>query len=330
MLINQKEFHEVDTIEKITIADSFVVRSNKLGGGNGEGKFYIGNESDKLRAFYGPRGFRIKCFFLKQDLIKFLQDLKSEYLNPQLPYQRKTDLPKLFHSRIAKINELPEIVEYSIEEQTQIAGQRVYVNSSDANYQLLRELSLPNLSYLSIRKLSSQNGETIFYTRLFNDYLDSFGQTEHPADLLNEETLLQHDSTLTEDEKLQTVRARVGQGKYRKKLLEECPFCPITLVSDDRLLIASHIKPWAHSDQFEKTDPKNGFMFTPTIDYLFDQGFITFEDNKRMVVSPWLSNATVTRLNLKPKSIYPKLPSEDREKYLGYHRSNIFKGDNYL
>ena len=49
------------------------------------------------------------------------------------------------------------------------------------------------------------------------------------------------------------VRARVGQGEYRTKLLGECPFCPITLVTDDRLLIASHIKPWIKSDNKEKT-----------------------------------------------------------------------------
>lgn len=42
-------------------------------------------------------------------------------------------------------------------------------------------------------------------------------------------------------------------------------------VSDDRLLIASHIKPWAASDEKEKIDPKNGFMFTPTFDFLFDR-----------------------------------------------------------
>jgi hypothetical protein len=31
------------------------------------------------------------------------------------------------------------------------------------------------------------------------------------------------------------IKARVGQGKYREKLLKECPCCPITLVSDERL-----------------------------------------------------------------------------------------------
>ena len=74
MLINQTECFEVDTVEKITIADSFVVRSNKLGSGNGEAKLYIGNDDNKLRVFYGPKGFTIKCFFLRDDLIKLVRD----------------------------------------------------------------------------------------------------------------------------------------------------------------------------------------------------------------------------------------------------------------
>jgi predicted restriction endonuclease len=155
--------------------------------------------------------------------------------------------------------------------------------------------------------------------------MDSFGVTEHPIDIKNEEALIEDNSFLSKDEKLQTVKARVGQGKYRKQLLEQCPFCPVTLVSDDRLLIASHIKPWAASEQAEKIDPKNGFMFTPTIDYLFDSGFITFEDNKKMVVSPWLSKPTINRLNIKPLKIIDQLPIIGRERYLNYHRNNVFK-----
>lgn len=325
MLINQKEFHEVDTVEKITIADSFVVRSNKLGTGNGEAKLYIGNDNNTLRNFYGPRGFNLNCFFLKVDLLKFLNDLKSEYLKPELPYAFKEMLPTLFQTRLDLLNNLPEIIFYKIEDQNQIAGPRVYVNSDDASYQLLRQLSLPDLSYLSIRKLAADDGETIFYTRLFSDYRDAFGLTVHPTVLLTEEKSVQQDPNLTIEEKLQTVKARIGQGKYRKKLLEECPFCPITLVSDDRLLIASHIKPWSVSNQYEKVDPKNGFMFTPTIDYLFDQGFITFEQDKKILVSPWLSNSTINRLSLKPMSVVPLLPIDGRHDYLAYHRENIFK-----
>ena len=221
MLIEKKEFHEVDTVEKITIADSFVVRANKLGTGNGEAKLYVGNENASVRNFFGTKGFTCRCFFLKSDLIKFLTDLKSEYKNPQLPYQQKNNLPILFAHRLSKLNKLPEIIFYTITEQTQIDGERVYVNSNDANYQLLRELPLPNLGYLSIRKLASVNGELLFYTRLFIDYLDSFGQTIHPIELILEEQLVQNDATLNPEEKFQISRARIGQGKYRKKLLED-------------------------------------------------------------------------------------------------------------
>lgn len=49
--------------------------------------------------------------------------------------------------------------------------------------------------------------------------------------------------------------ARNGHGKYREALLEECPFCPITMLNDEHLLIASHIKPWAASNDKEKIDP---------------------------------------------------------------------------
>lgn len=326
MQINGKFFHEVATIEKITIADSFVVRQNKLGSGNGEAKLYIGNDSETLRAFYGNRGFISKCFFLKSDLIKFLNDLRSEYKSPQLPYQNKSALPNLFDVRLDYLNTLrDQLIFYSIEDQNQIAGPRVYVNSNDDYYQLLRELPLPDLCYLSIRKLSADDGETLFYTRLFTDYRDSFGETTHPSIIQEEDTLIEENTNLSIDERLQTVRARVGQGKYRKKLLEECPFCPVTLVSDDRLLIASHIKPWAVSSLSEKTDPKNGFMFTPTIDYLFDQGFITFEDDKKIIVSPWISSSTVSRLNLRPNSTISLLPISGREGYLAYHREAIFK-----
>lgn len=325
MLINSKEFLPIDTREKITMADSFVVRANKLGSGNGESKLYIGNEGEVLRNFYGASGFKDKCFILREDLVNFLNDLKAEYTSPQLPYKKKEELPALYFSRLKKILALPQFIWFSIEEQTQIEGSRVYINSTDANYQLIRELSLPNLSYISLMKLSASDGEVVYYIRLFTDFMDSFGAMTHPAEIQKEEELVKENTSLSQEEKLQTVKARIGQGKYRKQLLEQCPFCPVTLVSDDRLLIASHIKPWAASEQHEKTDPKNGFMFTPTIDYLFDSGFITFEDSKKMIISPWLSKPTIHRLNIKPMRIIEQLPVIGREKYLNYHREKVFK-----
>ncbi len=98
------------------------------------------------------------------------------------------------------------------------------------------------------------------------------------------------------------------------------------MVNDERLLIASHIKPWSKSNDKEKIDPKNGFMFTPTFDKLFDKGFITFDENKTLFVSPWLSPMNQKRLGIYDGKEIPKLPLDDKRKlYLCYHREHIFK-----
>jgi putative restriction endonuclease len=322
--INSISLEIIDTIEKMTIADSFVARSNKIGGGNGEAKFYIGNENIETRTFFGEKGFRLNCFLLKKDLKEFLINSESEYKNPEQPYQKKDNLPALWQERMDKIEQLDEVLYFSLLEQTQIAGPRIYVKAIDNDpvYKLIREIALPNISYLSAIKLIDAHGNFIFYFKPFVDY---FGEYENLF-IVEEEIKILEEEEIPIEVKTQLIRARKGQGKYRQQLLEECPFCPITLISDDRLLIASHIKPWIKSDDNEKIDPKNGFMFTPTYDLLFDRGFISFTNDGKIVISPWLSKMTCSKLNISPEKQYPMLPTRGREHYLLYHRENIFKG----
>ena len=47
MIINDKKFSPIDTVEKITIADCFVVSANKLGTAYDESKLYIGNKNQE-------------------------------------------------------------------------------------------------------------------------------------------------------------------------------------------------------------------------------------------------------------------------------------------
>ena len=313
--IDNQIFNVLDVKEKVTIADSFVVRSNKIGTGNGEAKLYVGNESDELRNFFGIRPFLINCFLLKKDLIKYLNDTKIEYQKPEQLYQDRNDFPRLFQERLSTVDSLQDnVVRFSAKEQDQITGPRIYRNSSDSFYQILRELSLPNITHISILKLqNTQTNEISFYFKLFADY---FGEVEHPA-IIEEEVLSTVDT--------QVVKARKGHGVYRSKLLEQCPYCPITMITDDRLLIASHIKPWVDSDTFEKTDPYNGFMLSPTFDFLFDRGFMSFTDDKKVMLSPFLSKITYSKIGISDNKNIPMLPVEGREEYLKYHRENIFK-----
>lgn len=137
---------------------------------------------------------------------------------------------------------------------------------------------------------------------------------------------IEGDLKLTETEKESLILARRGQGKFRKNVLERTKFCPFTGISNPALLIASHIKPWKVSNNNEKLDGNNGFAFTPTYDRLFDQGYISFGDNKNLMVSKKLDNQTIDKLGLKNGEIIEQLNLSEKSKYyLKYHRDNRFK-----
>ena len=131
-----------------------------------------------------------------------------------------------------------------------------------------------------------------------------------------------------EEKKTEDIRkAREGQGKYREQLLEQCRFCPFTMIADERLLIASHIKPWAASEDSEKVDPYNGYMLSPLYDKLFDRGFITFTENRRVILSDFISPFTWKQINIKNDTFIKALPmDEKRISYLKFHHESVFKG----
>lgn len=322
IVILGKKYEILDTKEYITLADSFLL--NKIGSGHGEAKLYVGNVSDSLFSFW--EDFNAKCFILKSDCIKFMQDAEEEYKNPQQEYIKKSEMPKIYDENIEKINSLEgEMLKFQIF-RSDITPPRVYINSNSNIYNLIRCLGLPNISYLSINKLKNlETNEILFYFKQFIDYHIEVDKNIS-LDEINEQEKIENSENISEKKKEQLIQARVGQGEYRKKLLEECMFCPITDVNDERLLVASHIKPWAKSNDSEKIDPNNGFIFTPTYDKLFDRGFISFDDNKRMLVSPWISPMNQKRLNIYEGKKIEKLQLNDKRKeYLVYHRENIFK-----
>lgn len=119
---------------------------------------------------------------------------------------------------------------------------------------------------------------------------------------------------------------RRGQAQWRRNLLDIMPSCIITKVTDDRILEACHIKPHnislSEGKKEELTDVHNGLIMTPTYHKLFDMGFISFNDNGAILISPFLSNMNKKRLNLRDNDQY-KIPKECAS-YLAYHRTNVF------
>lgn len=330
MKIDGQNFNFVDTLDSpITVPDCFVMRPSKIGGGNGEAKLYIASKS-VMYPFFGNKGFVAKCFLLKSDLLSYMNALHAEYLHPSQDYRGADEMPELWKERVTKIEKLPEIIEFNVTAQDQIGGPRGYVNSKDAGYQLIREISLPLITYISVMQLTDNTGAVLYYWKLFADFE---AISDKKAALVytygkKGEKISASVAVPKESSRQNEIRkARQGQGIYRDKLLSECPFCPITMINDVRLLIASHIKPWAVATDSEKIDPKNGFMLSPLYDKLFDRGLMTFTEDRRIVLSNWISPKNKERLGIKDGQFIQLLPlDDDRQSYMQFHRASVFKG----
>ncbi|MBF2707310.1 DUF262 domain-containing protein [Flavobacterium soyangense] len=166
--INGNDYEILDVLEKISIADSFVLPSNKIGSGSGEAKLYVGQVGDKLKSFFGERGFEINCFLSKTNLLRYLNSVYSEYLEPNQAYRLKEKLPLKWEERKAEVISKEVFIHFIAKDQNQIDGPRLYINSTNSNlvennYLLLRKLPLPIITHLNIYKLKNTITENINY-----------------------------------------------------------------------------------------------------------------------------------------------------------------------
>lgn len=329
MIINGESLPTLDVFKSMmTVPDCVVVSSNKLGHGHGEAKFYIASK-DEMYNFYGTENFRARCFMLKKDLVSYMNAIRTEYMEPSQEYGQKERLPVLWAERMAMIESLDDVIFFNISDQHQISGTRGYINSSDDGYQIIRKIALPLVSYVYVEKVGSINAP-LYYWKLFVDF-DAIWEKKNGPLVFHYGKPKEEIKPIQRIKQVKKIyeisRAREGQGKYREQLLEQCRFCPITMISDERLLIASHIKPWAASTDDERIDPYNGYMLSPLFDKLFDRGFITFTEKRHLVLSDFISPYTWKQINVKNGSFIKALPMDDkRVEYLNFHHESVFKG----
>lgn len=134
------------------------------------------------------------------------------------------------------------------------------------------------------------------------------------------------------EEKDAVVKQRVNQHFFREAVLASYSnSCCITGINNSELLIASHIKPWKHSDENEKTNPQNGLCLNALHDKAFDRGFLTITPDMTIHISKSLSDVVEGRtidLFFKAfdgKSI--KMPEKflPKKEFLQYHNDMIFE-----
>jgi hypothetical protein len=132
------------------------------------------------------------------------------------------------------------------------------------------------------------------------------------------------DATLADTVKATLVQARRGQGKFRERVQMLEIGCRVTQVTQENLLVASHIKPWKTSDNAERLDGNNGLFLSPHVDALFDKGFISFTKKGEFLVSPQLEKDVLTRWKIDSTSKVGSFNS-DQAYFLEHHNEVVFK-----
>jgi putative restriction endonuclease len=134
------------------------------------------------------------------------------------------------------------------------------------------------------------------------------------------------DDAIPETEREALIMARRGQGKFKKNVQLHESRCRVTGVDRIEHLIASHCKPWRDcgSNQ-ERLDGENGLLLTPSIDHLFDRGFITFENNGQLLMSAVAHKESLRRMGVPVDKVRNVGSfSEGQKSYLEFHRENLF------
>jgi hypothetical protein len=179
------------------------------------------------------------------------------------------------------------------------------------------------------------NGNQVYLTSISSELgsllLELLGSPELRSDVANledlafneQEQLIIQDELLEETMKTTLVLARRGQGKFRKRVEFFEGSCRVTGVTSSKLLIASHIKPWATSTNEERLNGHNGLFLSPHIDKLFDSGLMSFEDSGEMLFSETLDLDVLKRWNIDPTKKVKRF-GQDQSYFLSHHRESVF------
>ncbi|MGQ1588034.1 HNH endonuclease [Acinetobacter baumannii] len=154
--------------------------------------------------------------------------------------------------------------------------------------------------------------------KLANKNTDEFIETIAPDDVDDS-----FDESILPTERQALIKARIGQGAYRKALLDYWGGRAVTGCAVEALLVSSHIKPWS-VDKDARLDPFNGLLLSPTLDRAFDQRLISFNDDGSIILSPVLTETDMKLLHLDSTLRLRKVDPRHLP-YLAWHRANLVK-----
>jgi putative restriction endonuclease len=138
------------------------------------------------------------------------------------------------------------------------------------------------------------------------------------------EEKVQSDNSVRETDRESIIRARCGQGIFKERVSRIERRCRITGVENLTHLIASHSKPWRDSSNEERLNGENGLLLTPSIDHLFDRGFIGFENTGELIISPVAHKPSLQRMGIATEHIVNVGAfTEGQKHFLDFHRTSV-------
>ena len=131
-------------------------------------------------------------------------------------------------------------------------------------------------------------------------------------------------------EKLRLIKTRVNQSFFRDSILGIYDSrCCITGLHIPKLLVASHIVPWA-DDTKNRLNPENGLCLNSIHDKAFDEGFIAITTEYKVKLSKAISEfqkeETIKKffMDFEGKNISMPERYFPNKEFLKYHQQNIF------
>jgi putative restriction endonuclease len=186
-------------------------------------------------------------------------------------------------------------------------------------YEITRDLAIALAQLMDRNILDLIRGNHILETPTADNSLQNIEEWENLV-----ENHIKKDASLQETTKLSLVEARRGQGIFRETLLNIESQCRVTNVNNKYHLIASHTKPWRDCSNEERLDPENGFMLTPTVDHLFDRGFISFSNDGELVIASVADIEALRKMGVPvDRRCRVGAFSAGQKAYLEWHRESI-------
>ena len=278
----------------------------------------------------------VKLGFINYQLKSYHESAK-EFLEAQTKRKRKSLFSKIvysnssFNSSVTQHSEQKEI-NFLIKtlEETGRLSKKDIIGLMTVN---ILSISKGFYNIEEVEKARNHTKEINFIERKYNQvsYLWNFLKKLDDLIILDDILCFEEDAQVILGEKLKKqTRQRDGylHRIYKNQLKDETEekFGNIKCMLEKLAypsLVASHIKPFIDSNGNEAYNPNNGLLLSRNMDILFDQGYISFDNNGKILLFNELENDVVDYL--KNYTLDSMFINNERTEFLEYHRNEVFK-----